>query len=240
MSDATPAPGAKFPACFSDRLYPVPIFFDIETTGLKPESAGIVELCARVCPLFAEFYAASEAGASGAAAAVPPLMFASRVRPHCAIEADAQKIHGISLESLSGAPTFAQMYPLFERFCVAVKRRFADRGALLFVAHNAFGFDQPFLLRECARHHISFMASTPCLFADSLFMLRQDFGMREPGTTALAKLAQARLGAQFVQTHRACDDVDTLIRVVANLQQEKPVYELLRKRAKQHNPTTFY
>jgi DNA polymerase III subunit epsilon len=104
-----------------------PIFFDLETTGTRPDVDRIVEI-----------------------AAYDPVQnqsFQQFVHPGIPIPEEATAIHGISNEMVKQAPSFAQAGADFIKFC---------SGKVLLVAHNGEMFDVPFLRAECKRHKLSF------------------------------------------------------------------------------------
>ena len=101
------------------------VAIDVETTGLDPRRASLVEIAAvqlvggRV-----------ETGAS----------LRRRVRPPVPIPVAATRIHGIDDAAVSGAPPFAEVWPGFSAFI---------DGTVL-IGH-ALGFDLAVLARECER-----------------------------------------------------------------------------------------
>lgn len=104
-----------------------PIFFDLETTGTRPDIDRIVEI-----------------------AAFDPVRnqtFQQLVHPCIPIPKDMTAIHGISDEMVKEAPTFAKAGADFIQFC---------SGRVLLIAHNGELFDIPFLRGECKRHGLSF------------------------------------------------------------------------------------
>lgn len=98
------------------------IVFDTETTGLDASEARLLQFGA----------VHIEAGALAAA------RFECKVNPGVAIPPASTKIHGLTAESLAGAPTFPEAYA---RFC-----GFAESRVL--IGHNV-GFDLAILQREC-------------------------------------------------------------------------------------------
>ncbi len=103
------------------------VFFDLETTGTRPDTDRIVEI-----------------------AAFDPVRnqtFQQLVHPGIDIPEDMTAIHGITNEMVQTAPSFARVGADFIHFCT---------GKVLFVAHNGELFDMPFLRAECKRHNLSF------------------------------------------------------------------------------------
>ena len=104
-----------------------PIFFDLETTGTRPDTDRIVEIAA-FDP-------------------VRNLSFQQLVHPGISIPKDMTAIHGISDEMVKTVPSFAKAGADFIQFC---------SGKVLLIAHNGELFDIPFLRAECKRHKLSF------------------------------------------------------------------------------------
>ena len=99
-----------------------PIFWDTETTGLRPERDRIIEL-----------------------AAYDPVRdrtFSRLIQPMMSIPAEASAIHGITNEMVREAPSFDQILPEWISFL---------EGEVVLVAHNGDSFDMRFLRAECAR-----------------------------------------------------------------------------------------
>lgn len=109
------------------HMKPRPIFYDTETTGIKPDRDRIVEI-----------------------AAYDPVRektFEMLVNPGIPIPAEASAIHGISNEMVANSPTFKDIGQQFAEFC--------GPDAIL-IAHNNDTFDMIFLRNESARHEFSF------------------------------------------------------------------------------------
>lgn len=109
----------------SDRT----IYFDIETTGLKPEHDRIVEIAAYCVETKAHF--------------------TQLVQPEIAIPSEASRIHGISDEMVKSASVFAEIGLQFCKFC------YRDQAQPILIAHNGDLFDHPFLRAELKRAHLS-------------------------------------------------------------------------------------
>jgi DNA polymerase-3 subunit epsilon len=104
-----------------------PIFFDLETTGTRPDTDRIVEI-----------------------AAFDPVRnqtFQQLVHPGIVIPVEMTAIHGISNEMVKEKPSFAGAGAEFINFC---------SGKVILVAHNGEMFDVPFLRAECKRHKLAF------------------------------------------------------------------------------------
>jgi DNA polymerase-3 subunit epsilon len=103
-----------------------PIFYDTETTGVRPDSDRIVEL-----------------------AAYDPILdktFAQLINPGILIPKEASAIHHITDEMVSTSPSFKQVAESFTQFC---------EGDVILIAHNNDNFDIHFLRNEFARHQSS-------------------------------------------------------------------------------------
>lgn len=139
-----------------------PIYYDTETTGIRPEKDRIVEI-----------------------AAFDPLRnerFVYLVNPGIPIPPDATEIHGISNEMVAEAKSFAEVGKLFTEFC--------SEGAVL-IAHNNDSFDKFFLQHEFNRHQLELpnwamidslkwaRRYRPDLPRHSLQFLRQIYGIAE-------------------------------------------------------------
>lgn len=101
------------------------VYYDTETTGLKPERDRIIEI-----------------------AAYDPVLnrsFESFVNPGCAIPAEATAIHHITNEMVADAPDFSKVATDFMEFC---------DGDVVLVAHNNDSFDVHFLRHEFQRSSI--------------------------------------------------------------------------------------
>jgi len=100
-----------------------PIYYDTETTGVKPDRDRIVEIAA---------YDAFQ-----------DRRFSTFVNPGCPIPPDATAIHHITDEMVAQAPSFAAAGAAFIEFC---------HGDVVLIAHNNDAFDAPFLRMEFGRH----------------------------------------------------------------------------------------
>src|SRR5262245_35908313 len=99
------------------------IFFDTETTGVRPESDRIIEL-----------------------AAFDPTRgktFVQLINPKMAIPPDSTAVHQITNTMVQEAPLFAQVAQEFVEFC---------EGEVVLIGHNSDAFDIPFLRAEFTRN----------------------------------------------------------------------------------------
>jgi DNA polymerase-3 subunit epsilon len=103
----------------------IPIFYDTETTGTRPDKDRIIEL-----------------------AAYDPIhnrTFTRLINPGQPIPKEASAVHGISDEMVKDAPSYLEVGKEFIEFC---------QGPVVLIAHNNDAFDQPFLKFEFERHGI--------------------------------------------------------------------------------------
>jgi DNA polymerase III subunit epsilon len=139
-----------------------PIYYDTETTGIRPEKDRIVEI------------AAYDPGNDKS--------FQRLVHPGVTIPDDAIAIHGITNEMVAQAAPFSEVGKAFIAFC-------SDDCVL--IAHNNDSFDKHFLVQESKRHQLQLpdwpMIDTlkwarkyrPDLPRHSLQFLRQIYGISE-------------------------------------------------------------
>ena len=99
-----------------------PIYYDTETTGIKPDKDRIIEL-----------------------AAFDPVLnkqFCTLVNPECPIPAESSAITSITDEMVKEAPRISEVLASFHTFCT---------GDVILIAHNNDAFDKLFLEAEHAR-----------------------------------------------------------------------------------------
>lgn len=139
-----------------------PIYYDTETTGIRPEKDRIIEI-----------------------AAYDPFrgtQFVSLINPGIPIPEEATAIHGISNEMVTESPSFAEVGKTFIEFC---------SGSCVLIAHNNDNFDKHFLVQEAKRHSLELPSwhmidslkwarkYRPDLPRHSLQLLRQIYGIAE-------------------------------------------------------------
>lgn len=139
-----------------------PIYYDTETTGIRPEKDRIVEIAA-----FDPFRNKT---------------FTTLINPGIAIPEEATAIHGITNEMVKEAPSFAQASKDLIAFC---------EEEVVLIAHNNDSFDKHFLIHEAKRHELSLPSwpmidslkwarkYRPDLPRHSLQFLRQMYGIAE-------------------------------------------------------------
>jgi DNA polymerase III subunit epsilon len=103
-------------------MSPRSIFFDLETTGLRPESDRIIEIAAYD--------------------AMREKSFQSFVNPQVSVSTEVLKFTNISQDDLDRAPVFSKIIDSFLEFC---------EGEVVLIAHNGKDFDVPFLMHEMKR-----------------------------------------------------------------------------------------
>lgn len=102
-----------------------PIYYDTETTGIRPDKDRIIELAA---------YDPEE-----------DRTFVQLINPGCPIPAEATAIHRITDDMVSTAASFGDVAKAFIEFCT---------GDVILIAHNNDSFDQPFLRNEFQRNGV--------------------------------------------------------------------------------------
>lgn len=103
-----------------------PIFYDTETTGVRPDKDRVIEI-----------------------AAFDPVQnrtFEKLVNPGIPIPPDATAIHHITNDMVKDSPSFAQIGAEFMEFC---------EGETVLIAHNNDTFDMLFLRNEYSRHGLT-------------------------------------------------------------------------------------
>jgi len=105
------------------------IYYDTETTGIKPDRDRIIEIAAYD--------------------PVRHLHFEKFINPGCPIPAEATAIHHITDEMVASASSFGQVAQEFMEFC---------EGDVVLIAHNNDSFDVHFLRNEYERHALQMPA----------------------------------------------------------------------------------
>ena len=104
-----------------------PIYYDTETTGIKPQVDRIVEIAAYD--------------------PVDDRTFEMLVNPGIPIPEEAARIHGISDEMVANSPSYKEVGQAFHDFCA---------GDTVLIAHNNDNFDRHFLKNEADRHGLEY------------------------------------------------------------------------------------
>lgn len=166
------------------------IYYDLESTGLSPLRARIVQLAATT-------------GAQD---------FVTLVQPGVPVPAEASAVHGLTDECLQGAPVFSAAWDAFRLF---VARVCEPQSSLRLVGHNSRYFDDRMLVAELERHGIGGAASTAGLPIFDLWrgdiyvaarQLRSAGGLPPKTELNLRALHQRRLNAPLENAHDALAD----------------------------------
>jgi DNA polymerase-3 subunit epsilon len=158
------------------------IVFDVETTGTERNRDQIIELCV-------QFGLDHEA---------PSRVW--RIRPSVSIQPEAQAVHGISMEELSGCPSFGEVAD-------DVRELFAH--ALVLVGYN-LAFDIGMLQAEFDRIGQTIDLSGKCVV--DAFRLWQQCEPR-----SLQHAHQRFVGDAFAEAHSAAADVAATGRVLLGM-----------------------
>lgn len=103
------------------------IYYDTETTGVRPDKDRIIELAAYD--------------------PIRDVSFVQFINPGCPIPAESTAITGITDEMVASAPDFGEIGRQFIEFC--------GPDAIL-IAHNNERFDKPFIEAEASRNNLVF------------------------------------------------------------------------------------
>lgn len=179
----------------------MPLFFDLETTGLDPDSARILELAA----VDEEEPGSRHAGAQMQLGLERELTVLRRYHPGVAIPPEASRVHGITDRDVAEAPRF-------EEEAAEVQRLFEGR---MLCGYNLRAFDTPLLdaeLRRAGQRGIDLEA------VDEIDLYRvwkrlEPVGEGERRT--LADAVERFLGRPLEEAHRAAADTLVLPELLA-------------------------
>lgn len=206
--------------------YPIPVFYDLETTGLDVTTAAVVEIAARVCPLWLAYFDAANAETTTTKVSDSlSVAFNQRVKPYCTIPKEVINIHGITNEMVRDCPTFTETHKSFDAFLQNVREK-TGVATVLLIAHNNFKYDAEVMRYECKRAGISGLDYIQ--HGDTLHVLATKFHII-PSERGLQTLARDLISRQYVQSHTALSDVDTLIKVVDKIKNKAMLYKELEK-----------
>ncbi|MCB1084947.1 MAG: DUF3820 family protein [Chlamydiia bacterium] len=104
-----------------------PIYYDTETTGVRPEKDRIIEIAAYD--------------------PVEEQTFDCLINPGIPIPQEASAIHNITDDMVKDAASFKEVGEQFRDFC---------SGEVVLIAHNNDAFDKPFIEAEFRRHGVDF------------------------------------------------------------------------------------
>lgn len=177
------------------------VAFDLETTGLSSVKDEIIEVGA-VKFTFAKV--------GGKLDVVEKGTFESFVRPDRHIPEEATRVNHITDAMVENAPTPAEVFPNFLRFC--------GQNSVL-VAHNGHGFDVPFLKQGLRKAGLS-VPKLPTM--DSLKVARnlmRDNASFKLGDLAarLAQTGEISLKLDAAELHRALYDCRVLAQVMGRM-----------------------
>lgn len=178
----------EWPAELSMNELPL-VCIDTETTGRDPAVDRVIEIG---CVFFQ----------SGAVT----LRKSWLINPECAIPAEATEVHGLKDDDVKDAPKFEEIASeLLEVLATAVP-----------VAYNA-EFDRDFLMAELGRVDLAAVKLPPAFrkgveWLDPLTWAREL--QKEEKSKALSEVCE-RLGIELERAHRATDDAEAAVRVLA-------------------------
>ena len=188
-----------------------PLFFDTETTGVRPEQDRIVEIA--VYDLHQQ------------------KSFCELINPKMSIPKDAISVHGITDSMVSQMPHFSSIGKKLIEFC---------SGEIALIGHNCDAFDVPFLKAEFARNGLLFPSHWVFIDSlkwarkyrrdlprHALQFLRQMYGI-EPNQAhrALADVMVLSEVFQMMTDDLTCDEIITLLGYNIPLPEKKPVEAL--------------
>ncbi len=155
-----------------------PIFYDLETTGVRPDRDRIIEIAAFDL--------------------LKDQTFNKLVNPGMPIPEESSKIHNITDDMVTEAPSFREIGQEFAQFC---------EGNCILIAHNNDAFDKLFLSAEYTREGI---ALPNFKHVDSLKWARK---YRPDLPRHSLQFLREIYGIEKNQAHRALDDVVVLAKV---------------------------
>ncbi len=128
------------------------------------------------------------------------------LNPECPIPQEASSVHGITDADVAGAPTFEQI----------AAEVLAELQRAVPVAYNA-EFDRDFLMAELGRVDLSSVVLPPAFrkgveWLDPLIWAREL--MKDEKGKSLGEVCE-RLGIELIRAHRATDDAEAAVRVLA-------------------------
>jgi DNA polymerase-3 subunit epsilon len=178
------------------------IVLDTETTGLTFHPKAPANMQPRVCEFGAVFLDSASGDECGSVSQL--------INPEIPIPANVTKIHGITDEMVSDAPTFGQWAPHF--FAIL------GHGSVV-VAHN-LPFDKHILRYECQRYNLDFGAHWPAREFDTIDLYREAWG-KDMKLSALYELVTGR---KMEKAHRVMPDVNALVEII----RQDRLYEIMR------------
>ena len=138
------------------------VFWDCESTSNDPKSDDIIA----IAMILAIFDAQDKIFVEKAS-------FKSYVYTTRRVHPGAYKVHGISNNTIQGAPTFERLIPMIQNW---IRTHTIPTNKIVFVAHNGSRFDDIMLMYNLHKHGFGVMESMrswKCLgFIDSLVMIK--------------------------------------------------------------------
>ena len=174
------------------------LFFDLETTGLDPDTSRIVEL------------AALDEREVGAGRTPAPVTYHRRFHPEVSIPEEASRVHGITDRDVADEPPFREEAPRLQRL-------FRDR---TLCGYNLRTFDTPLLDAELRR------AEQPGLDLEGVeeIDLFRVWSTVEPtegrGRRTLERAVERFLGRRHAGAHGAAEDARVLPELYAAVREE--------------------
>jgi len=191
---------AAFPS-----TYPIPIVYDLETTGLSIETDSVIQIAAKVSPEWVSLFPSGTI--------TQPEFKETLIKPECAISASAMQVSHISEEMVKSADSFKSVVTSFKQWVEQVQKQ-TERKSVLLIAHNNFRFDRQMLLNQCKRVGIDNLFDASVRYGDTLIVFNKCFHVPY-GERGLLKIATKMFGESNVsQSHNAGADVDLLIQVM--------------------------
>ena len=177
------------------KLWPVIVYFDLETTGTDTKTARIVEIA---CQVEGEFY--------------PPVAskvseeFSEFVNPGIPIPPEASKHNHITDEMVSSAATTKSVLEVFFAHLSSWHRLYYNADIVL-VAHNAFRYDARVLYEECNRYAVKIPSF---VYIADTFWSHAAVYPEYKGGNSLATLGRYYRVLKGRQPHRALGDIKLL------------------------------
>ena len=161
--------------------------FDCETTGVRVEKDGIVQLAAVL---------------TDAATGKATTLFSSYCKPHCDIDPEAQKIHGISEKDLLWSPP--QKWAV-SNMMLAIQ----GAGVEILAGHNSERFDIPLIDNCCPGHNLAAYRHI-----DTYTMAMRMFPDKEQ---KLGPLYEWYIGEDAIDAHDAAADCWMVAKILAKM-----------------------
>lgn len=186
--------------------YPVPVYYDLETTGLDVEKESVLQIAACISPKWLD----DKLHLLDKETLINLTFHIPLVKNDHPIDPSAQMIHRISQAMVDKEGIeFAAAMQQFQNF-IDVVLTTTKKSCVLLIAHNNFNFDSLMLMHQCKRMGVQPLQNVK--HGDSMHVLMTVLG-RARKDCALGKLAKMYIDSSIQQTHTAEDDVALMIRV---------------------------